>query len=126
MNIAEHPYNILRQRFGASMTDTGFDLLNSLLTYDPALRISADGALKHKYFEENPLPVSPSMFPTWPAKSELGSRKTVPKNKSPKPPEGGGQLPAMLGDHEDVSGGFHMPATLKGSSVKGLGFNLKF
>merc|ERR1712059_69425 len=46
MNIAEHPYNILRQRFGASMTDTGFDLLNSLLTYDPALRISADGALK--------------------------------------------------------------------------------
>ena len=28
------------------------------------------------------------MFPTWPAKSELG-HKDVKKNASPKPPEGG-------------------------------------
>ena len=28
------------------------------------------------------------MFPTWPAKSELG-HKAVKKNASPKPPEGG-------------------------------------
>ena len=28
MNIAQHPYNSLRSRFGASLTDHGFDLLN--------------------------------------------------------------------------------------------------
>lgn len=33
------------------------------------------------------MPVPPSMFPTWPAKSEQGRAKR--KEKSPKPPEGG-------------------------------------
>ena len=31
MNIAHHPYNILRQRFGATLTDVGFDLMNRFL-----------------------------------------------------------------------------------------------
>ena len=32
------------------------------------------------------MPIPPSMFNTWPAKSEMGHRK---KAKSPTPPEGG-------------------------------------
>ena len=28
MNIADHPFNILRNRFGTNFTDTGYDLLN--------------------------------------------------------------------------------------------------
>lgn len=121
MNIAQHPYNVLRDRFGATLTDIGFNLLNSLLTYDPARRISADQAIKHEFFMESPLPVDPSMFPTWPAKSELG-HKQVKKNASPKPPEGGTQFDAQMGE----DGGFHMPSTKSGSSAKGLGFNLRF
>jgi len=121
MNIAQHPYNNLRKRFGANLTDVGFDLLNSLLTYDPSKRITAEDALKHGYFEEAPRPVHPSMFPTWPAKSELGHK--TKRNASPKAPEGGGQSNALMGGNE---GGFHMGGTTKGPSAKGHGFNLKF
>ena len=35
------------------------------------------------------------MFPTWPAKSELG-HKGIKKNASPKAPEGGGQSNALM------------------------------
>lgn len=122
MNIVQHPYNNLRSRFGANFTNEGFNLLNSLLTYDPKKRISASEALDHPYFRESPRPVDPSMFPTWPAKSELGHRATK-KNASPKPPEGG-QFNAQMGEGE--GGGFHMSTTTKGTSAKGQGFNLKF
>lgn len=56
------------------------------LTYNPTERVTAEEALKHEYFQEVPLPIDPAMFPTWPAKSELGYRKAI---ASPKPPSGG-------------------------------------
>ena len=56
------------------------------LTYNPEKRISADEANLHEYFKESPHPIDPSMFPTWPAKSEQSSKK---KASSPKPPSGG-------------------------------------
>ena len=42
-----------------------------------------------EYFQESPKAIDPSMFPTWPAKSELaaGSNNTK-KAASPKPPSG--------------------------------------
>lgn len=61
-------------------------LSHRFLTYNPAERITAEEALNHEYFSENPLPIKPAMFPTWPAKSELGYRKAI---ASPKPPSGG-------------------------------------
>lgn len=43
--------------------------------------------------QETPLPVDPSMFPTWPAKSELAAlKKDKTKEKSPTAPEGGAFL----------------------------------
>ena len=48
----------------------GLQLLKDLLCYDPKKRISCDEALKADYFMEDPRPIDPSMFPTWPAKSE--------------------------------------------------------
>uniref|UniRef100_A0A8C2L9V1 cyclin-dependent kinase n=1 Tax=Cyprinus carpio TaxID=7962 RepID=A0A8C2L9V1_CYPCA len=86
MTFTEYPYNNLRKRFGALLSDQGFDLMNKFLTYCPAKRISADEALKHEYFRESPLPIEPSMFPTWPAKSE---QQRVKRGTSPRPPEGG-------------------------------------
>ena len=38
------------------MSEEGFDLLNKLLTYDPAKRISAQDALNHPWFDEYPPP----------------------------------------------------------------------
>lgn len=63
-----------------------FPLLSRFLTYYPGRRITAEDGLKHEYFRETPLPIDPSMFPTWPAKSE---QQRVKRGTSPRPPEGG-------------------------------------
>ena len=60
------------------------------LTYCPVRRVAALTALSHEWFVETPKPVEPSMFPTWPAKSEQTKIKRVAGTGagSPKPPEG--------------------------------------
>ena len=40
--------------------------------------------------QESPLPVDPSMFPTWPAKSEMVKKSA--RHRSPTAPEGGAFL----------------------------------
>ncbi|XP_073512892.1 cyclin-dependent kinase 11B-like isoform X3 [Phyllobates terribilis] len=122
MTFSEYPYNNLRKRFGALLSDQGFDLMNKFLTYCPAKRISADDALKHEYFGETPLPIDPSMFPTWPAKSE---QPRVKRATSPRPPEGGLGY-KELGDDDLKDTGFHLTTTNQGASAAGPGFSLKF
>ncbi|VDD95958.1 unnamed protein product, partial [Enterobius vermicularis] len=80
MKFELHEHNQLRRRFPSNVLDeSGFELLNKgLLTYDPKKRLSAKDALNHIWFKQEPLPTPTDMFPTWPAKSELG--KTVPKS----------------------------------------------
>lgn len=66
------------------------------------------------------------MFPTWPAKSELGQRQG---NASPKPPSGGKEY-AQLADADEEAlsaSGFHMGAMETGRHQgMGAGFHLKF
>ncbi|XP_012524241.1 cyclin-dependent kinase 11B isoform X3 [Monomorium pharaonis] len=124
--FAHYPVNNLRQRFSLSLSDLGVELLNKFLTYDPRQRVTAEDALNHGYFTEAPLPIDPQMFPTWPAKSEQGSRTT---NASPKPPSGGREY-KQLGDGDDAelsNSGFHM-GLMEGGRVPpvGGGFHLKF
>ncbi|KAF9667992.1 hypothetical protein SADUNF_Sadunf15G0080500 [Salix dunnii] len=77
-NFVKQPYNQLRKKFPFTpftgspvLSDTGFDLLNKLLTYDPEKRITADDALNHPWFHEVPLPKSKESMPTFPpAKSK--------------------------------------------------------
>ncbi|CAK9296827.1 unnamed protein product [Gordionus sp. m RMFG-2023] len=93
INFVTYPYNNIRKRYKASLlSDIGFDLLNKFLTYDPTMRISADVALNHPFFNESPLPVNQALLPTFPAKSEL-STLNIPHvavtKHSPKPPSGG-------------------------------------
>ncbi|XP_040284167.1 cyclin-dependent kinase 11B isoform X7 [Bufo bufo] len=122
MTFSEYPYNNLRKRFGALLSDQGFDLMNKFLTYCPAKRITAEDGLKHEYFCETPLPIDPSMFPTWPAKSE---QQRVKRGTSPRPPEGGLGY-AQLGDDDLKETGFHLTTTNQGASAAGPGFSLKF
>ncbi|XP_074102100.1 cyclin dependent kinase 11B pitslre isoform X2 [Cotesia typhae] len=124
-----YPVNNLKQRFSLKLSDNGIELLNKMLTYDPAQRMTAEDTLQHPYFTETPLPIDPAMFPTWPAKSELGIRATT--NASPKPPSGGKEY-KQLGDNDDAeinaSGGFHMGLmeSGRGAAPVGGGFHLKF
>ncbi|XP_058991084.1 cyclin-dependent kinase 11B isoform X2 [Mustela lutreola] len=122
MTFTEYPYNNLRKRFGALLSDQGFDLMNKFLTYFPGRRVSAEDGLKHEYFRETPLPIDPSMFPTWPAKSE---QQRVKRGTSPRPPEGGLGY-SQLGDDDLKETGFHLTTTSQGASAAGPGFSLKF
>lgn len=51
--------NKLKHMF-SDLTEKGFDLLNRLMLYNPEKRITADEAVKHPWFSENPLPERPS------------------------------------------------------------------
>lgn len=177
MTFTEYPYNNLRKRFGALLSDQGFDLMNKcvppctppsarllpaqprpcqvpcsprFLTYFPGRRVSAEDGLKHEYFRETPLPIDPSMFPTWPAKSE---QQRVKRGTSPRPPEGGLGYSQLVrgglvggagsprrgwpgwgptkplypqGDDDLKETGFHLTTTNQGASAAGPGFSLKF
>ncbi|KAF7813626.1 cyclin-dependent kinase G-2 isoform X1 [Senna tora] len=68
------------------LSDSGFDLLNKLLTYDPEKRITAEEALNHEWFREVPLPKSKEFMPTFPAQ-HAQDRRTRRVLKSPDPLE---------------------------------------
>ncbi|CAO2046475.1 unnamed protein product [Urochloa humidicola] len=89
--FVKQPYNRLRDKFprvsftgGLTLSESGFDLLNRLLTYDPEKRISADDALNHEWFREVPLPKTKDFMPTFPALNEQ-DRRIKKYMKSPDP-----------------------------------------
>lgn len=65
-NFNMQPYNNLKQKF-PQISDSAFDLLNKLLTYDPAKRLTAAEALNHPWFHTSPPPKDPDLMPTWPS-----------------------------------------------------------
>uniref|UniRef100_A0A914Z4V1 cyclin-dependent kinase n=1 Tax=Panagrolaimus superbus TaxID=310955 RepID=A0A914Z4V1_9BILA len=84
LKFKNYPCNQLRKIFGTDIIgESGLRLLNSFFIYDPDKRITADAAIKSEWFDENPLPTPPQLFPTWPAKSEKG--KVPPPSKAPPP-----------------------------------------
>lgn len=75
LQLSHYPtHNSIRQRL--SITEACFDLLNSMLTYDPAKRITAEAALRHAYFTEPPRPQSLEYMPTFPSAHEGKRRRT--------------------------------------------------
>ncbi|XP_065187961.1 cyclin-dependent kinase 11B-like [Sycon ciliatum] len=97
VTFAVEPYNRLTSKASlAKLSQSGFKLLNHLLTYDPRKRATAKEALSSEFFEESPLPVDSSLFPTWPAKSELA--KGVYRSGSPGRSQGRNQsMPQAAG-----------------------------
>ncbi|GJP49655.1 hypothetical protein CLOM_g8838 [Closterium sp. NIES-68] len=91
VSFVRQPYNRLRERFPAvafsgkpALSDAGFDLLNRMLTYDPAKRITAAEALQHEWFREVPLPKSQELMPTFPGRNEQ-DRRLRRLQRSPDP-----------------------------------------
>lgn len=60
-------------KYGVELSDAGLDLLMRCLELDPEKRITAKEALDHEFFREQPLPLHPSLFPSWP--STKGARE---------------------------------------------------
>lgn len=83
--FANTPYNQLRKKFNPDLnSEAGMQLLNHLLAPCPDRRISARDALRSAWFQEEPRPAPPDMFPTWPAKSEH-HKKPPRSDPLPKP-----------------------------------------
>ena len=57
MNKNDRCPNNLKHLPGLPKSESGFNLLAQLLDYDPAKRITAEKALSHPYFQEEPRPV---------------------------------------------------------------------
>ncbi|KAL2610810.1 hypothetical protein R1flu_022502 [Riccia fluitans] len=92
-NFVRQPYNRLREKFPATafagkptLSESGYNLLNGLLTYDPKKRLTAEEALNSDWFKEVPLPKSKEFMPTFPARSEH-DRRVRRLMKSPDPLE---------------------------------------
>lgn len=65
MDIGGNPYNNTKARF-PQVSKSGLELLNAMLTYNPAARITAHAALNHAFFKEPPRACSPAFLPTHP------------------------------------------------------------
>ncbi|KJP89079.1 CMGC/CDK protein kinase [Plasmodium fragile] len=64
--IRSHFPNVANQFSGLYLSDTGLDLLQQLLHFNPKHRISAADALKHPYFKEFPKPLDIADMPIIP------------------------------------------------------------
>ena len=72
--IPEQPYNYLEHEF-PNLHQTGIDLLNAMLTYDPKRRCSAKEALMHPYFKTQPRPKLKSEMPSFPTLHARANKK---------------------------------------------------
>lgn len=75
------------------------DLLNKFLQWDPKRRITAEVALTHPYFGEDPRPKPAEMFPTFPSKGAQERKKRAASPGAPIAVHGGGRY----GDNSDSS-----------------------
>lgn len=71
----DQPYNYVEKEY-PNVSVAGLSLLNQLLTYDPNKRVTARQALKHPYFQEQPLPKNPSNMPTFPSAHDADAHQS--------------------------------------------------
>jgi cell division cycle 2-like protein len=95
-------------------TNAGVDLLGALLALNPAQRPHAKDILEHAYFKENPKPIPPEMFPTFPSKAGQEKRR----KKTPNAPKRGDALGAAGQDFSSIFTG-------RDEEQKGAGFRLR-
>ena len=64
------------------LSDLGLDLLQKMMTYDPSKRLSAEEALKHPWFREEPRCETLAQMPQFPAQNEISREELRKKRKN--------------------------------------------
>ncbi|KAF1747119.1 hypothetical protein GCK72_023578 [Caenorhabditis remanei] len=120
VEFPKHKAGQLRRIFRGEklLNETGFNLLNGLLTLDPSQRLTASEALNHPWFEEHPKPVPCEDLPTFPARSELNAPPPVQKRKN--------KLEALLADEDPERAALLRAFNVKAEQVKPSDFQLRF
>ncbi|KAF2843128.1 serine/threonine protein kinase, CMGC family, CDC2/CDK subfamily [Patellaria atrata CBS 101060] len=108
--------SVIRAKF-PFLTNTGTQLLSSLLSLNPTKRPSASEMLAHPYFREDPRPKATEMFPTFPSKAGQEKRR---RRASPNAPKRG-DAPRLGGEALDLSGIF----AGREEEESGAGFQLR-
>jgi len=67
--VTKYVDNNIKSKF-PRLSEQGIHLLNSFLTYNPEMRISAKSALQHPWFDELPHAEDPTFIGTWPSRSD--------------------------------------------------------
>lgn len=93
--------SIVRTQF-PSLTIAGVNLLESLLSINPASRPSVLDVLAHYYFEEDPRPKASSMFPTFPSRAGMERRGRAQTPEAPVR----GEAPKFSGENVDFAAMF--------------------
>lgn len=98
LRLPVHPteaatHSVVRTRF-PSAASAGMELLDTILSLNPAYRPSASEISIHRYFTEDPKPKPSSMFPTFPSKAGLERRMRVPTPETPVR----GEAPKLSGE----------------------------
>ncbi|KAF9797792.1 hypothetical protein SFRURICE_017987 [Spodoptera frugiperda] len=77
ITFENHPTGQLRETMSNRLSDEGLSLLQDFLLFDQAARVTADAALNHPYFEEQPVAMEPAMFlpSLWADKDETKFKK---------------------------------------------------
>ncbi|CAO1628406.1 unnamed protein product [Parajaminaea phylloscopi] len=76
----------VKERFMGMVRTELADLIDKLLVLDPRQRLTAEGALSHKWFDVEPLPADPASLPRYPDSKEANKGSRVPKG--PVGPDG--------------------------------------
>jgi len=88
LKLPDNPYSSLRRRL-PGLSDSGYHLIERLLTYDPSKRIPAADAATHPYFAEAPRALDPTLMPTFPSAhttAPLVREEIPPKRRRLDPP----------------------------------------
>ncbi|KAE8384828.1 kinase-like domain-containing protein [Aspergillus alliaceus] len=74
------------------LTNSGLQLLSSLLALNPSSRPTTQECLSHPYFREDPRPKPKEMFPTFPSKAGMEKRR---RRETPEAPKRGQEAPKL-------------------------------
>lgn len=97
-------------------------LLQSLLSYNPAQRPTADDVLSHPYFKEDPRMKPKELFPTFPSKAS-GERRR--RRNTPDAPMRGKDSGVRFGEEDVKALGGLFGDTERGEEMRGAGFSLR-